>query len=114
MSTESESMFARRPKRYLKRMRRELVELAIEEKGLTRATAQRGVDNLTDEQIMHATTQAGITADQIEDGGGSWFDWLRDVFKKIDWLKVAQILLPLILLFLGEQERKRLAEDDGA
>lgn len=113
MSTESEAMFARKPRRWIKRIRRELCEQAIEEKGISRRAAQEAVDSITDEQIMHATYGVGITAEQIGDGFGSWFDWIRDIFSKVDWLKVVQVLLPLIFMFLQRNPMEAKPCDTG-
>ena len=113
MSTENEAMFARKPKRWIKKIRRELVEQAMEEKGISRATAQEAVDTVTDEQIMHATYASNITAEQVADGTGSWLDWIRDFLKNVDWLSVVLKLLPLIFLFLGKQPQGPQPCDTG-
>ena len=105
MSTESEAMFARKPRRWIKRIRLELVNQAMEEKGISRRAASEAVDTITDEQIMHATYACNITADQVGDGLGSWPEWLRDMFVKVDWLSVVMKLLPLIFLFLAKQPK---------
>lgn len=105
MSTESEAMFARKPKRWIKFIRRQLVEHAIEEKGISRQAAEDAVHNaITDEVLLHATFGTGITAEQVSDGGfGSWIEWLRDRLKGVDWLSVVIKLLPLIFLFLANR-----------
>lgn len=114
MSTESEAMFARKPKRWIKKIRRELVEQAVEEKGISREAAQEAVDAMSDETIMHATYACNITAEQVGDGIGGWIDWLKDMFSKVDWMSVVLKLLPLIFLFLGKQPQGNPNEGDGS
>ena len=107
MSTESHTMFARRPKRWLRKVRHQAIEAAMEEKGMTRGEAERACSQVTDEQILGFTFQAGITAAQIEDDG-SWWDWLRDKFANIDWIKVLQVVasvLSIMVLFLGKEPK---------
>lgn len=107
---EQNAMFARRPKRYLRKVRNKAIEAAMEDKGMTRQQAERACATVTDEQILGFSFQAGITAAEMEGDEGSWWDWLKDKFSKIDWLKVGQVVLQILsvmVLFLGNEAKAK-------
>jgi hypothetical protein len=86
----------------LRRLVRRRLRMRLREEGYGRDEAADGEAKVTDDQITEAAAKVkGLARGPVR---GSFFDWLLQHLPDI--LKVVEMLLPLVLAFLGKPPAK--------